>query len=55
MIRDEHRQMSPVFSDASGDEQVNPMSPNHGGQLVQVQCADGSLRMLSVGYIAGVE
>jgi hypothetical protein len=46
-IRNDDRAMSPVFSDASGDDQTDPMSPNHYGRVVQVQCADGSLRSLT--------
>jgi hypothetical protein len=46
-IRDERRSLSPVLADASGDDENNPMSPNHGGRLVQAQCVDGNLRMLT--------
>ena len=53
-IRDEHRSMSPVLSDATGDEQPDSMSPNHGGRLVQVQCADGSLRLLTSVTLPGM-
>jgi hypothetical protein len=54
-IRDEHRPMSPLFSDASGDEPNAPMSPNHGGTIVQVQCADGSLRSLTSCNLPGFD
>jgi hypothetical protein len=54
-IRNEHRPMSPLFSDASGDEQGVPMSPNHGGTIVQVQCADGSLRSLTSCSLPGFD
>jgi hypothetical protein len=54
-IRNEHQPMSPLFSDASGDEQCNPMSPNHGGAIVQVQCADGSLRSLTSCSLPGFD
>jgi hypothetical protein len=46
-VRNDRRTMSPVFSDASGDERTDRMSPNHCGRVVQVQCADGSLRSLT--------
>jgi hypothetical protein len=46
-IRDEHRSLSPVIADASGDDENNPMSPNHCGRVVQVQWADGSVRPLT--------
>lgn len=54
-IRDEHRRMAPVFSDTSGDERTNSMSPNHGGRLVQVQWADGSLRALPSISLPGLD
>jgi hypothetical protein len=55
MKMDPHQQMSPVLSDASGDEHVDPMSPNHGGQLAQVQCADGSVRILRSVTLPGLD
>ncbi len=53
-IRDEHRTLSPVLADASGDDESHPMSPNHGGGLVQVQCLDGNLRMLTSVTLPGL-
>lgn len=40
-IRDDHRKLSPVLSDASPAAGVELVSPNHGGPIVQVQFADG--------------
>jgi hypothetical protein len=54
-IRTERQRMAPVFSDTSGDEQANSMSPNHGGRLVQVQWGDGSLRALSSITLPGLD
>jgi hypothetical protein len=53
-IRTDHRTMSPVFADASGDEHTDSMSPNHRGRIVQVQCADGSLRSLTSVSLPGL-
>jgi hypothetical protein len=53
-IRNDQKTMSPVFSDASGDDQTDPMSPNHCGQIVQVQCADGSLQSLTSVNLPGL-
>jgi hypothetical protein len=55
LIRDERRRMSPVLSDASGDDRINPMSPNHGRRLVQVQWADGSSRPLPSFMLPGLD
>jgi hypothetical protein len=55
MMGKPRQQMSPVLSDASGDEHVDPMSPNHGGQLAQVQCADGSVRILRSVTLPGLD
>lgn len=54
-IRNTHRAMSPVLSDASGSEQTNPMSQNHGGQLVQVQCEDGAVKIFPSITLPGVD
>jgi hypothetical protein len=53
-IPDEHRSLSPVLADASGDDDGNPMSPNHGGGLVQVMSGDGSLRLLTTVTLPGL-
>jgi hypothetical protein len=53
-VQNDHRTMSPVLSDASGDNQTDPMSPNHCGRLVQVQFADGSLRSLTSVTLPGL-
>jgi hypothetical protein len=53
-IRDEHRSLSPVFADASGDDPNNPMSPNHCGRVVQVGCEDGSVRSLTSVTLPGL-
>jgi hypothetical protein len=54
-IRDEHRRMSPVFSDTAGNERADSMSPNHGFRLVQVQWADGSQRALPSIVLPGLD
>jgi hypothetical protein len=43
-IRDQRLPRSPIFSDTSGTEQDGFMSPNHGGEIVQVTSQDGSVR-----------
>jgi hypothetical protein len=53
-IRDEHRSLSPVFADASGDDESNPMSLNHCGRVVQVGCEDGSVRLLTSVTLPGL-
>jgi hypothetical protein len=53
-IRDEHRSLSPVLADASGDDDHGSMSPNHGGGLVLVQCEDGNLQMLTSVTLPGL-
>jgi hypothetical protein len=53
-IRDEHRTLTPVLADASGDDNGNAMSPNHGGRLVQVISGDGSLRTLTTVTLPGL-
>jgi hypothetical protein len=52
-LRDERQTVSPVFADTSGDDESDPMSPNHGGKIVQVQCSDGSLRSLTSPTLPG--
>ncbi len=49
-VRDEH---APVFSDTSGDEGSDLMSPNHGGAFVQVLRQDGSLKVLTTCKLPG--
>jgi len=46
---------SPLFSDTSGDEADGMMSPNHGGYLVQVTFADGSVRSFTTCEVPGLE
>jgi hypothetical protein len=53
--RDEHQALSPVLSDASGDEQGFVVSPNHGGTIAQVQFADGNLRSLTTRTLPGLD
>jgi hypothetical protein len=53
-IQEGRGSISPVLSDAAGDGETDSMSPNHGGRLVQVQCADGSLRLLTSVTLPGV-
>jgi prepilin-type processing-associated H-X9-DG protein len=53
-IRDEHRSLSPVFADAPGGEDGEPMSPNHCGRVVQVAFADGSVRTLTSVNLPGL-
>ena len=54
MVRDTNRRMSPVLSDAGGDEHADPMSPNHGRRVVQVQYADGSVQLLTSVKLPGL-
>jgi hypothetical protein len=53
-IRDEHRSLSPVLADASGDDENNPMSLNHCGRVVQVGCEDGSVHSLTSVTLPGL-
>jgi hypothetical protein len=39
-IRDKRQALSPLLSDTSGDAH-NPLSPNHGGTILQILCQDG--------------
>ncbi len=54
-IRDEHRNLSPVLSDASGGEPGDLTSPNHGGKVVQLLCADGSSKSLRSFALPGID
>ncbi len=53
-IRNEHLALSPVISDTSGSMQ-NPMTPNHGGAIVQVLCQDGSVRTFTTYKLPGFD
>lgn len=54
-IRDERLPLSPLFSDTSGDEQHDLMSPNHGGSIVQVMNQDGSIKALTSCTVPGID
>jgi prepilin-type processing-associated H-X9-DG protein len=54
-IRNDHRQLSPVISDAASSDPTNPMSPNHGGRLVQVLWLDGGVRVLPSITLPGMD
>ncbi len=54
VVPSKNRRLSPVLSDASGDEHVDPMSPNHGGRVLQVQFADGSMQLLTSAKLPGL-
>jgi len=45
-IRDQRLPLSPIFSDTSGAAQDGFMSPNHGGDIVQLTSQDGSVKSL---------
>ena len=47
--------MSPVFADAPGDDESGAMTPNHGGRVMQVQFADGSLKRFKSWKLPGVD
>jgi hypothetical protein len=53
-VRQDHRTLSPVLSDA-GDDSGDGVSPNHGGRIVQVQFADGSQRTLTTCTLPGLD
>ncbi len=53
-VRDERLPLSPIFSDTSGSPQDAFMSPNHGGQIVQVTNQDGSVRSLRSSTMPGM-
>jgi hypothetical protein len=53
-LRNDHRSLSPVLADASGDDAHGSMSPNHGGGLVLVQCGNGNLQMLTSVTLPGL-
>ncbi len=53
-IRDDRRAHSPLFSDTSGDVH-NPMSPNHGGTIVQVLCQDGHVLTIATYKLPGFD
>ncbi len=52
-LHDERQSLSPVFSDTPGDERDHTMSQNHGGKIVQVAFADGSVRSLTSCMLPG--
>jgi hypothetical protein len=54
-IRNQRGSMVPVLADALGNDKGHPMSPNHGGRFVQVQCADGGVRVLRSTNLPGVD
>jgi hypothetical protein len=45
-VRDQRLPLSPIFSDTSGGAGERFMSPNHGGNIVQVMNQDGSVKPL---------
>jgi hypothetical protein len=52
-VRDQRLPLSPIFSDTSGAKQDGFMSPNHGGDIVQVTNQDGSLKSLRSSTVPG--
>jgi hypothetical protein len=54
-IRNQRGSMAPVLADALGNDEMTSLSPNHGGRFVQVQCADGRLRVLRTMNLPGVD
>jgi hypothetical protein len=54
-VRDQRLPLSPVFSDTSGAKQDGFMSPNHGGDVVQVTNQDGSLKSLRSNSVPGFD
>ena len=53
-MRDDRRAHSPLFSDTSGDIH-NPMSPNHGGTIVQILCQDGRVLTIATYKLPGFD
>lgn len=54
-IRDDRRALSPVLCDIAGDQPDGSISPNHGGRIVQILFADGSVRTLTTCELAGLD
>jgi anti-sigma factor RsiW len=53
-IRDDRRAHSPLLSDTSGDVH-NPMSPNHGGTIIQILCQDGRVMTIATYKLPGFD
>jgi hypothetical protein len=54
-VRNDHRELSPVFSDAVGDSKTGTLTPNHGNRFIQVQFADGNLKWFKSWKLPGVD
>jgi hypothetical protein len=53
-VRNEPVPNSPLYSDAPGTPEEGVISPNHGGQIVQVMHINGNLRLLTSRTIPGI-
>ena len=52
-VRNDGRTLSPVVGDSLTDSQDASISPNHGGNVVQILCWDGSVKSIATSNLPG--